>query len=527
MKKIAVLLCSLIATLALFVSCASGNASGEGKKKGKSSIKTNPDYLNALDSGDYDSCIAYLENKNAKNEKKQKDYIRDYFDIAMMQHLSKDYESSISNLNEVNQLMHDAFTVSITKATGAALLNDNIADYAGHPYEYVYINVFNALNYYNHGDVDEAAVEIRMLNEKQREFFSKYGEILENYDPDKDIDDTTEENAEAKEGEEKTPVFSMDQALKSLNLNMSDYAAAKPEKSTKEDIFRDSALARYLSMIFYMMEKDPDSAKLDAATLKALGSSYNPADDIAIPSGKGRLNILAFTGLIGRRGEMRRIFGPIEGVHLDTGSGSVDIPPFDLEYAYPVFPAPQSYLYPVMEIAKVGDLPALSIEPGKVEITPMPANQIASVKVVMEDGTELKTELVEDLNVAVAHDVNTRARKAYNRSMARSITKKFSLLMTSSAALYTAQSNGLPIGIPYVALAKLVDTVDATETADIRQVYALPSTAQATAINLEPGTYSFKVQFLDEAGSVVEEKEFTDVAVTEDVPTLVEAICQK
>ena len=180
-----------------------------------------------------------------------------------------------------------------------------------------------------------------------------------------------------------------------------------------------------------------------------------------------------------------------------------------------------------MEIAKVGDLPALSIEPGKVEITPMPANQIASVKVVMADGTELKTELVEDLNVAVAHDVNTRARKAYNRSMARSITKKFTLLMTSSAALYTAQSKGLPIGIPYVALAKLVDTVDATETADIRQVYALPSTAQATAINLEPGTYSFKVQFLDEAGSVVEEKEFTDVAVTEDVPTLVEAICQK
>ncbi len=76
------------------------------------------------------------------------DIIRDNFDIAMMKHYQKDYDGSLTILNATNEKMKDAVIKSISKGFAAAVANENAAEYAGTPYEYIYINRFNALNYY-------------------------------------------------------------------------------------------------------------------------------------------------------------------------------------------------------------------------------------------------------------------------------------------------------------------------------------------------------------------------------------------
>jgi hypothetical protein len=278
----------------------------------------------------------------------------------------------------------------------------------------------------------------------------------------------------------------------------------------------------------------------DTRTFKAL----NPAFDIDslsnISDGKGRLDILAFSGLIGRRGERRVIIGPFPGIQFPTKDHFVYIPPFDLEFVYPEFPAPQEvhkpYVAPV-----IGWGPSFTIYPGKNEILPMSPNSVNSIKIIFEDGNSLPQKevllsLLEDFNYAVRQDVNTKALNAYSRSVKRSMFKKFTAVAGATASLLMAenairkQENILTVGLyagAYLSAAKAIDQVDKTETADIRQVYALPAQAFAGGIELTPGKYSFKVQFLSKNGNIIKEEFYKDVEVKYGKTTLVEASCQK
>ena len=65
--------------------------------------------------------------------------------------------------------MEQTRTKSISQAAGATVLNENITEYNGNIYEYLLINAFNSLNYYNLGNLEEALVEIRKIENKQNE----------------------------------------------------------------------------------------------------------------------------------------------------------------------------------------------------------------------------------------------------------------------------------------------------------------------------------------------------------------------
>ena len=477
-----------------------------------------PKYLENLDSENYTPCAAELERRNAK---KNNDRIRDNFDLAMIKHYQKDYDSSLAILGETDRLMDDAVTQSITKGFASVFGNDNADEYKGTPYEYVYLNVFNALNYYNKGDVEEAAVEVRRLNEKQRKYLNEYGEWLKNDDFEIEIPD----------------------AYSRLGLGTSKIAESTPEKPTEADIFRDSATARYLSIIFGLMDESVNNSwnvEADSRTLRALNPSFDVECETHISEGKGRLDILAFSGLIGRRGERRLRIGPFPGIQFPTGKSFVYIPAFDLEFVYPEFPAPQTIIPPVV-VPTFGWGPSFTLYPGKNEIIPMPKNQVSSIKVVFENGNTLPHQsfslsLLEDFNYAVLQDVRSKARKAYSRSLKRSMAKKFSAVAGGTATLLLAeeavrrQENLLTIaayGVTYLSLAKAVDQIDRTETADIRQVYALPAQSYAGGIELMPGIYSFKVQYFSESGAILREEKFDNIEVKQGKSILVESLCQK
>ncbi|MCR4822415.1 MAG: hypothetical protein K5873_06035 [Treponema sp.] len=477
---------------------------------------TPPEYLSYLDSGNYKACITDLEDKN--QDESNPDRIRDNFDIAMMRHYQKNYDASLEILNQTDRLMDDAVTESISRGFASTFINDNAAEYKGSPYEYIYLNVFNSLNYYNKGDFEEAAVEIRRLNEKQRKYLNQYGEWVKSSDSKIEISDT----------------------YKKLGLDTGKIYSSLPKKPGESDIFRDSATARYLSILFAMMDDSVNNSwniSADSATLKALNPSFDVDSLTEISEGKGRLDILAFSGFIGRRGEKRIIIGPFPGLQFPVNKHFVYIPPFDIEFAYPAFPAPQEvhrpFIAPVM-----GYGPSFTIYPGKNEIIPMPKNQVESIRLIFEKKGAPSREfsLLEDFNYAVRQDVNTKAKSAYSRSVKRSMVKKFTAVAGATAGLLLAenslhkQENLLTISVyvaSYLAAAKAIDQIDKTETADIRQVYALPAQSWAAGLELSPGLYSFRVQYLAKNGKIIAEESFTDVEVKEGKSVLVESSCQK
>lgn len=472
-------------------------------------------YLEQLDSFDYGPCISFLQSE-IKKVPKSKDLIRDNYDMAMMLHYQKKYDESLAIMNETDRMMEDAVTKSISKGFASLFANDRVTEYAGNPYEYTYINIFNALNYHGKGDDEEAAVEIRRLNEKQQNFLNKYGEWLK-----KDVPET--------ESSEQLKAYS------ALNIKRNSLTTFLPAKPSEDDIFKDSPTARYLSIVFAMMDDSVNNSwniAADSKTLKALNPSFDVDSETKISDGKGRLDILAFSGLIGRRGEKRVVIGPIPGIVAGNSQGTIAVPDFDIEFVYPAFPAPTHANQPI-PVYHGNSLPNFTLYPGSSEITKEPQNQIESVRLVL-DKSEKKLSLLEDFNYAVQKDVNSKAKKASDKSLSRSLLKKSTAVTGASVSLFAADqvsrnsgAGSLGLFVAYLAAAKAIDQVDKTELADIRQVYALPARAYASGLELEPGMYSFKVQFLAANGAVVHEELFSEISVKKGKTTLVEVTCQK
>lgn len=468
------LFCAL--SLCVFVSCSSMNVQEYDRIE------------NDLRAGKINSGIKRFEKMK---EPKGSDILHE-FDLAMLKHYAGDYTESIDLLNDVHEKMEDAVTKSVSRQIGAALWNDNIAEYTGTVYEYLYVNAFNALNYYNAGDFDEAMVEVRRIGTKEREYMAKYGETVKH---------------EAQYALEQLQTQSTEDA-KTLEVDIDAIRTKAPSVPTDDEIFRDSCFARYVSMVFRLMDGDVDNARVDGNVLRSLNPNAPVEDILSVPQGKGAINFVALSGLIGHRIE-RTFYFP--GDFMPFGMlflriGDVDIPAFRLKFAWPEFD--ESSVRSLVSSVRV----SLSNSEGK---------------------TYDKTlSLIEDLSTAVAMDVKAKAPSAFARAIIRSIVKKAAAVTAGAFALKSAKeksgeglAGALIYAASYASVVAAINAVDATETADIRQCRLLPGKVSGGGMALDAGVYSGKVQFLDASGKVISEKKFDNITVQNGKSVLVEAIC--
>ena len=84
-------------------------------------------------------------------------------DKGLLEHYAGNHEESPEDLMEAERLMEEAFTKSVTEAMASYIANDNTKEYPGEDYKDIYLSVFNALNFYYLGNVEDALVEIRKL----------------------------------------------------------------------------------------------------------------------------------------------------------------------------------------------------------------------------------------------------------------------------------------------------------------------------------------------------------------------------
>ncbi|MDR2471012.1 MAG: hypothetical protein LBD09_02745 [Treponema sp.] len=391
---------------------------------------------------------AVLEEKN-KTIYREKDRVLYFLDKGMLTHHGGAWEESSALLEQGEKAIEANFAVSVSQEIGVLLLNDRTREYDGEDYEDLYLNVFNALNYYHRNNLEEALVEIRRMNNKLRDLSVKYGTMMT--------------------------------GMQKLALENGTEIPPNPEAPSA---FNNSALARYLGILFYRGAGMMDDARIDERGLRTAmadaPSVYpNPVpasvkDELAIPPGMARLNALGFTGRAPVKTE--------ETLRIFLGNAWIKIA-----------------------------LPVMTARPSR----------ITSVEAVLDSGESFTLELLEDMGAVAAAAFTRKKNLIYTRSVIRASVKGIAASAFNVAADNSTENSGLYalLGLGSQILA------EASERADLRSSRYFPGQAYVGGINLPPGEYSFTLTFYGPGKTVIARRRHEKVNVRANALNLTEDIC--
>ena len=497
------------AVVMLFASCVSTNVEGdqqessvseqdsakksvaaEKSKAKKPKVKkkkfTQEAFDKAYADGDYASCVAMLNGK-----KHGKDKILDALDANMLMHLNAQYlDSARAFMDTQREMQQSVNDTSSGKSFAATIAGENSTTYTGTVYERLLAYSMRAVNALALGDVSNAKGVMDT-------YAGDYKDVIAPL--------VAQEKALEAESENALETDDVSSALKSLravgvSVDLGGVNGGRPAKYTGKP-YENSAFLSYLGALIYAANNAPDHAQDSARLLRETNPNISVVEDINVPAGKGRLNVVALSGTIGKRSQGAQEFS--------TGLIPVLNTPLKFKIAYPVFLAQN--------------------------------HAISAVRVTLSNGATKTATLIEDFDDAVKIDVAKKARGAYNRSVFRNITKNAATATVSITALIAAdkavkQSQGnimmqIATQATYAAtvagLNAGLNAIINAEKADVRQGSYFPHKASAAGFTVNPGTYSVKVEYLSKDGTVIETKEQGDISVVAGKPTVVVSSCGK
>jgi len=286
-----------------------------------------------------------------------------FLDKGLMEHYAGNYAASSEDLQNAERLMEEAYTRSISQGFFSYILNDNTREYPGEDFENIYLNVFNALNYYHRGNIEGALVEIRKLSNTS----GKLDMLARKY-----------EYIDPRSGE-------------SLNAITAKETGISQMPETKSVNFSNSALARYLGALFYQATGNTDSARIEFDHVYRAYSTNNliykgqvpeaVREARNVPAGTTRLNIISFTGL-----------SPVKEEQL-----VMHYLPFQ---------------HPILQIAFFR-LPVLEKR----------QSRITRVEVIVDNKDQFNLELLEDIGAVIEETYNARYSNILLKTYIRTILK--------------------------------------------------------------------------------------------------------
>ncbi|MDR1248972.1 MAG: hypothetical protein LBK63_06685 [Treponema sp.] len=436
MKKLRVFLSAGL--FFLFFSCASGNPHRQADSLAQR--------------GEYRESLALIE-KDKKSLYRDRDATLYYLDAGMLNHYIADYRQSTELLQEGERAIEAAYTKSITMEISTYITNDTAQEYAGEDYEDIYINTFNALNYYHEDDLEDAMVEIRRMNNKLAFLASKYGIMVDNMQK---------------------------QAL-------SEGTEIPPDPSAGQAVFTNSALARYLGMLFYRGNGNPDDARIDRDQIR-LAFANNPSvypypvpgsldDELPVPEGKARFNVIAFSGS-----------APVKEEEIIR------------------------ILIPNARYIKIA-LPVMASRPSVVD----------RIVARLDSGESFELELLEDIGAVATETFRERAHLAYLKAVLRATIKGVASSVMSGVGDELGGDAGTVLGLLSIGTQIFAE---ASEKADLRISRYFPAKAYVGGITLDPGLYSYSIIYYS-GGKVVDSYRQENVPLRAGGLNLAEAACLK
>ena len=494
MKKRAVACAALAAVLVFFSSCVSTNktdaadiqASSEksSKKQKAKPVKKSKFDQDAFDeayaNGDYAVCAGMLLGKGDK-----KNLVKNSLDADMLVYFTQNYTTAGKSFLDTYAMMQQTVSeMTAGKGLAASLGGENSIKYYGAEYERYLawsMRLASAL----------AAKENDVANGIMKDYVGTFmDEIQALRAQNEEIARGSEEKLDSDEF--KRAAESLESA--GLDLGVSGMVNAKPAAASAK--YESSPFFNYLGTLAYAANKDFDHAQEFAALYNVDKSLVN--DAVKVPAGKGRLEVVAFSGTIGRRsdaseGKTPSSFSlPISGVGIVT---------FHTKVAYPVFKEQK--------------------------------HAIDSVRVTLSNGESKKAVLVEDFDEAVKIDVAQKARGAYSRSVFRNVVKNSAAaasVIAAGIAVRQASDNAIASTLAQIVFSQAVaaasEAIVNLERADIRQGVYFPNKASAAGFSVDPGIYAVTLEYMS-GPNVVEKKTIEKVVVEGGKVNVEVSLCEK
>lgn len=460
------------AVLVMFSSCVSANKVGGKFDQGG--------YDEAYANGDYSACAQMLLEKGDK-----KNLVKNSLDADMLVYYTQDYTAAGKRFLDTYAMMQQTLSeMTAGRGMAASLGGENSIKYYGAEYERYLawsMRLSSAL----------AAKETDVANGIMKDYVGTFMDEIQA------LRAQNEEIARGSEAKLESDEFK--QAAESLqsaglDLGVSDMVNGKPAAASAK--YESSPFFNYLGTLAYAANDDFDHAAEFAALYNVDESLVKEA--VEIPEGKGRLEVVAFSGTIGRRsdaseGKTPQSFSlPIPGVGVVT---------FHTKIAYPVFNAQK--------------------------------HAIDSVRVTLSNGETKTASLVEDFDEAVRIDVAQKARGAYSRSVFRNVVKNSAAAATVIAAgiaLRQSSDNAFAAAIAQVVFSEAVAAASGAivnlERADIRQGVYFPNKASAAGFSVDPGIYAVTLEYMS-GQTVVEKKTIENVVVGGGKVNVEVSLCEK
>lgn len=116
-----------------------------------------------LETGKY---VEAAESLSARVSQEDGDKLAYLLEYATALHMSGQYKESNAAFESADKMCDLNDYTSLSRETGAMVIKEGMTQYKAETFEYLMINVYQALNYLLLGDYDNAQVKARKLNEK-------------------------------------------------------------------------------------------------------------------------------------------------------------------------------------------------------------------------------------------------------------------------------------------------------------------------------------------------------------------------
>lgn len=406
--------------------------------------------------GDFAGAVARVEGER-ETLYPERDRVLFFLDSGMLHFYNRDFSRSIEQFNEAERLIEELFTVSISRAAATFLLNDNAQEYSGEDFEDIYLNVFKAVAFIEQGEMDAAFVEVRRINNKLNLLEDKY------------------------------------QGLAAQYSNTEDAAV---DFEIGESRFFNSALARYLSLVMYRADGDPDGARIDWEQIQQAfvtqGNLYdfeNPLTDAVLspPEEGARLSVVAFTG----EAPVKRA----ETLYVVTFDNEVEIVFASEDQTGSLIPEGYSrFYYPGVEggFRFKFQLPRMELRGSDVE-------RIS----VLADGQPVgELGMLENLEQIALDTFQVKEPLIFLKTVTRTIVKGIVAERSKQAMEDAALDSGSVAGLAAGLLGSIATdvAVDASEQADLRVSRYFPAYAYVGEWDLPEGTPEITIEYHGSGG---------------------------
>jgi hypothetical protein len=272
----------------------------------------------------------------------------------------------------------------------------------------------------------------------------------------------------------------------------------------EDTYYTKSALARYLGLLFWRGSGNMDDARIDWEEIQqafdaspAIYTNPIPAelaakdgicDELDIPRGMARLNVLGFTGLSSYKTAIN--------LNIAMYSYLLDYTGFEDEYS------------------NTNDL---TVAP--IKIAAFRSSPVDSIEIRFDDGQSFNLSLLENIGTVVQEVYESRE---YRRTTISRAAYMAGLIKDTIAASYGAPFKGYPL-LVWTTRGQLKQDEGRRQLIeeriekdnrihDLRMGRYFPGKAYSGGINLAPGVYSFTVNYSG-GGKIIHSERFENVAV--------------